>query len=158
MCDKFLFQGFSVGARVEVARQVFLSTTLGKSSRTGDTSSSLNKMFGMTFNQLPVLHLRASANYARFNSSFGSGSYESISLSRQMSENLRLEFLAGQQDFTSAVTTASRSRFLTSTWETNLGPHYYIQGNFTVNRGQMNYEQWLFSIGYRFDSKNKARQ
>jgi hypothetical protein len=115
-------------------------------------------MFGMTFNQLPVLHLRASANYARFNSSFGSGSYESISLSRQMSENLRLEFLAGQQDFTSAVTTASRSRFLTSTWETNLGPHYYIQGNFTVNRGQMNYEQWLFSIGYRFDSKNKARQ
>jgi hypothetical protein len=158
LCDKFLFQGFSVGARVEVARQVFLSTTLGKSSRTGDTSSSLNKMFGMTFNQLPVLHLRASANYARFNSSFGSGSYESISLSRQMSENLRLEFLAGQQDFTSAVTTASRSRFLTSTWETNLGPHYYIQGNFTVNRGQMNYEQWLFSIGYRFDSKNKARQ
>jgi len=31
-------------------------------------------------------------------------------------------------------------------------------GNFTVNRGQLNYEQWLFSIGYRFDSKNKARQ
>ena len=56
------------------------------------------------------------------------------------------------------MTTASRSRFLTSTWETNLGPHYYIQGNFTVNRGQLNYEQWLFSIGYRFDSKNKARQ
>jgi hypothetical protein len=158
LLDKFLFQGFSAGARVEVARQVFLSTTLGRSNRTGDTSPSLNEMFGVTFNRLPLLQLRASANYARFNSSFGSGSYESISLSRQLSENLRLEFLAGQQDFSSAVTTASRSRFLTSTWETNLGPHYYIQGNFTVNRGQLNYEQWLFSIGYRFDSKNKARQ
>jgi hypothetical protein len=158
LLDKFLFQGFSAGARVEVARQVFLSTTLGRSNRTGDTSPSLNEMFGVTFNRLPLLQLRASANYARFNSSFGSGSYESISLSRQMTENLRLEFLAGQQDFSSAVTTASRSRFLTSTWETNLGPHYYIQGNFTVNRGQLNYEQWLFSIGYRFDSKNKARQ
>ncbi|MFI5102892.1 MAG: AMIN domain-containing protein [Terriglobales bacterium] len=158
LLDKFLFQGFSAGARVEVAKQVFLSTTFGRSNRSGDTSSSLNQMFGVTFNRLPLLQLRASASYARFNSSFGSGSYESISVSRQMSENLRLEFLAGQQDFSSAVTTANRSRFLTSTWETNLGPHYYIQGNFTVNRGQMNYEQWLFSIGYRFDSKNKARQ
>jgi hypothetical protein len=158
LLDKFLFQGFSAGARVEVVKQVFLSSTLGRSNRSGDTSSSLNEMFGVTFNRLPFLQVRASANYARFNSSFGSGSYESLSVSRQMSENLRLEFLAGQQDFSSAVTTASRSRFLTSTWETNLGPHYYIQGNFTINRGQMNYEQWLFSIGYRFDSKNKARQ
>ena len=158
LLDKFLFQGFSAGARVEVAKQVFLSTTLGRSNGSGDTSSSLNKMFGITFNRLPLLQLRASANYARFNSSFGSGSYESLSVSRQMSENLRLEFLLGQQNFSSAVTSISRSRFLTSSWETNLGPHYYIQGNFTVNRGQMNYEQWLFSIGYRFDSKNKARQ
>jgi hypothetical protein len=158
LLDKYLFQGFSAGGRVEVARQVFLSTTLGRSNRSGDTSSSLNEMFGVTFNRLPLLQLRASANYARFNSSFGSGSYESLTVSRQMSENLRLEFLLGQQDFSSALTSVSRSRFLTSTWETNLGPHYYIQGNFTVNRGQMNYEQWLFSIGYRFDSRNKARK
>ena len=158
LCDKFLFTGFSAGARVEVLKQVFVSTTLGRSNRSGDTSSSLNEMFGITFNRLPVLQLRASANYARFNSSFGSGTYESLSVSRQMGENLRLEFLLGQQDFASAVTTANRSRFLTTTWETTLGPHYYIQGNFTINRGQMNYEQYLFSIGYRFDNKAKGRQ
>jgi hypothetical protein len=158
LLDKFLFQGFSAGVRVEVAKQVFLSTTMGESNRTGDTSSSLNQMYGLTFNRVPWLQLRASANYARFNSSFGSGSYESLSVTRQMSQNLRLEFLLGQQDFSSAVTTASRSRFFTSTWETNLGQHYYIQGNFTVNRGQTNYQQWLFSIGYRFDSRNAARQ
>ena len=158
LCDKFLFQGLSVGARVEVARQVYLSTTLGRSNRSGDTSSSLNEMFGITVNQTPWLHLRASANYARFNSSFGSGSYESLSLSRQLSETFRLELLAGQQDFSSAVTTANRSRFLTTTWETTLGPHYYIQGNFTINRGQMNYAQYMFSMGYRFDNKTKVHQ
>ena len=158
LLDKFLFQGLSVGARVEVAKQVYLSTTLGRSNRSGDTSSSLNQMYGVTFNRLPWMQLRATANYARFSSSFGSGSYEAVSVSRQMSENFRLEFLAGQQDFASAVTSASRSRFLTSTWETTLGPHYYIQGNFTINRGQMNYQQWMFSMGYRFDSKTKGRQ
>ncbi len=158
MLDKFLFQGFSAGARVEVARQVFLSTTLGRSNGSGDKSASLNQMYGIMFNRLPLLHLRAGANYARFNSSFGSGSYESLTVSRQMSEALRLEFLAGQQNFSSAVTAINRSRFLTSTIETTLGPHYYMQGNFTINRGQMNYEQWMFSIGYRFDSKTKAHQ
>jgi len=158
LLDKYLFQGFSAGARVEVARQVYLSTTLGRSNGTGDKSASLNEMFGITFNRLPVWQLRAAANYARFNSSFGSGSYESFSVSRQMSEALRLELLAGQQNFSSALTANNRSRFLTSTWETTLGPHYYIQGNFTINRGQLSYQQWMFSIGYRFDSKTKAHE
>ena len=158
LLDKYLFQGFSAGARVEVARQVYLSTTLGRSNGSGDKSASLNEMFGITFNRLPVWQLRAAANYARFNSSFGSGSYESFSVSRQMSEALRLEVLAGQQNFSSALTATNRSRFLTTTWETMLGPHYYIQGNFTINRGQISYQQWMFSIGYRFDSKKKAHQ
>jgi len=158
LLDKFLFQGFSAGARVEVARQVYLSTTLGRSSRSGDKGASLNEMFGITFNRLPLWQLRAAANYARFNSSFGSGSYESFTVSRQMSEALRLEVLAGQQTFSSAVTAINRSRFLTSTIETTLGPHYYMQGNFTINRGQVNYQQWMFSIGYRFDSKTKAHE
>jgi len=158
LLDKYLFQGFSAGARVEVARQVYLSTTLGRSNGSGDKGASLNEMFGITFNRLPVWQLRAAANYARFNSSFGSGSYESFSVSRQMSEALRLELLAGQQDFSSALTANTRSRFLTTTWETLLGPHYYIQGNFTINRGALNYEQYMFSIGYRFDSRTKGRQ
>jgi len=157
LLDKFLFQGFSAGARVEVAKKVYLSTTLGRSRRSGDTSSSLNEMFGITFNRLPGLHLHADAHYARFNSSFGSGSYEAVSFSRQINEALRLEVLAGQQNFSSALTAANRSRFITTTWETTLGPHYYMQGNFTINRGDLNYQQYMFSIGYRFDSKTKVR-
>jgi hypothetical protein len=158
LLDKFLFQGFSAGARVEVLKQVFVSTTLGRSDRSGDKSSSLNEMFGVTFNRLPWWKLRADARYSRFNSSFGTGSYESISVSRQVSDTLRLEFLGGQQNFTSSVTKNSKSRFYTSTVETTLGPHYYVQGNFTINRGQLSYDQYLFSFGYRFDNRAKGRQ
>ncbi len=153
LLDKYLFQGFTVGGRVEVMKQVWLSTNLGRSSRTGDTKSSFNEMFGLTYGRLPWLGLRADAHYARFNSSFGSGSYESVAFSRQMTDRFRLELLAGQQNFSSALTTAGRSRFLTSTVETSLGPHYYLQSSFTTNRGELSYDQFMFSLGYRFDSR-----
>ena len=153
LLDKFLFQGFSAGARVEVAKQIWISTNLGRSSRTGDATSSFNEMFGLTFGKLPWLGVRADAHYARFNSSFGSGSYEALTASRQVSDRWRLQVLAGQQTFSSAVTTNSNARFITGTVETTLGPHYYLQGNFTTNRGQLNYQQFMFSLGYRFDSK-----
>jgi len=156
LLDKFLFQGFSAGGRVEVWKQVWLSTNLGRSSRTGDSKASLNEMYGITFGRLPWIKMRADAHYARFNSSFGSGSYESFTLSRQLSERLRLEVLAGQQNFTSTVTTNNRARFLTGTVETTLGPHYYLQGSFTTNRGNLSYDQFMFSFGYRFDSKRRG--
>jgi hypothetical protein len=100
--------------------------------------------------------LRADAHYAQFSGSFGNGSYESFSLSRQMSDRLRLEVLMGQQNFASTLTTNTRGRFLTGTVETTLGPHYYLQGSFTTNRGDMSYDQFMFSLGYRFDSKRKG--
>jgi hypothetical protein len=40
--------------------------------------------------------------------------------------------------------------------ETTLGPHYYLQGNFTTNRGNLSYDQVMFSIGYRFDTKRRG--
>src|SRR5271166_4561420 len=156
LLDKYLFQGFSAGGRVEVWKQIWLSTNLGQSNGTGDAKSSLNEMYGVTFGRLPWVKLRADAHYARFNSSFGSGSYESASFSRQMSDRLRLEVLLGQQNFNSTVTTNNRGRFVTGTIETTLGPHYYLQGNFTTNRGDLSYDQIMFSIGYRFDSKRKG--
>ena len=157
LLDKFLFQGFSVGGRAEVLKQVWLSTNIGRSSRTGDAQSSLNEMYGITFGRLPFLKLKADGHYARFNSAFGSGSYESVSFSRQVSDRLRLEALIGQQNFNSTLTTANRARFLTGTVETTMGPHYYLQGNFTTNRGDLSYDQIMFSMGYRFDSKRRGQ-
>jgi hypothetical protein len=155
LLDKYLFQGFSAGGRVEVWNQIWLSTNLGRASGTGDAKSSLNQMYGITFGRIPFVNLRADAHYAKFDSSFGSGSYESFSLSRQMSDRLRLEVLVGQQNFASALTTNTRGRFITGTVETTLGPHYYLQSNFTTNRGDLSYDQFMFSIGYRFDNRRK---
>ena len=75
-----------------------------------------------------------------------------------MSDRLRLEVLLGQQTFASALTNNNRSKFVTGTVETTLGPHYYLQGNFTTNRGDMSYDQMMFSIGYRFDSRRKGEK
>lgn len=156
LLDKFLFQGFSAGGRVEIFKQIWVSSTLGRSSRSGDAKASLNEMYGLTFGRLPFLKIRTDAHYARFNSSFGTGSYESLSFSRQMSDRLRLELLLGQQRFASPITTDNRARFLTGTIETTLGPHYYLQSSFTTNRGDLSYDQLMFSMGYRFDSKRRG--
>lgn len=158
LLDKYLFQGFSAGGRVEVWNQIWLSTNLGRSSGTGDAKGSLNQMYGITFNRVPLIRLRADVHYAKFDSSFGTGNYKSFSLSRQMSDRLRLEVLLGQQTFASALTNNNHSKFVTGTVETTLGPHYYLQGNFTTNRGDMSYDQMMFSVGYRFDSRRKGEK
>jgi hypothetical protein len=62
--------------------------------------------------------------------------------------------LGGQQNFVSSFSSNSNSKFVTSNLEMNMGAHYFIQGGFTVSRGVVqNYDQWLFSLGYRFDSR-----
>jgi hypothetical protein len=71
LLDKYLFQGFSAGARVEVLKQIWLYTDLGRSNRTGDASTSLNQMYGITFGKLPWLGIRADARYSRFSSVLG---------------------------------------------------------------------------------------
>ena len=156
LLDKYLFQGFSAGGRVDIGKQVWLSTNIGQSTGTGDSKTSLNQMYGIAIGRIPKLNLRADIHYAKFNSSFGNGSYESFSLSRQVSDRFRLEVLLGQQKFASAITTNTNSRFITGTVETTLGPHYYLQSNFTTNRGDLSYDQMMFSIGYRFDSRRKG--
>jgi len=158
LLDKYLFQGFSVGARVEVMKQVSVYTQLGRSNRTGDARSSLNQLYGVTFTHLPWYGLRADVHYANFNSSFGSGSYKALSLSRTFAEQMQVELLTGEQSFNSLMTHQNHSWFVTSRIETNLGSHYFVQGNYTVNRGEMNYDQWMFTLGFRFDSKGVHRK
>lgn len=158
LLDKYLFQGFSFGARVEVRKQIFVYTQLGQSNRTGDSRNSLNQLYGITFNHLPWWGLRADLHYAQFNSSFGAGSYKAASVSRTFSDNLRLEVLGGKQDFNSALSTNSNSWFVTSNIETNFGPHYFMQGGYTINRGQLSYDQWMFTLGYRFDSRSRHQE
>ncbi|MGZ4731461.1 MAG: AMIN domain-containing protein [Terriglobales bacterium] len=155
LLDKYLFQGFSAGARVEVVKQIFVYGSLGQSNRSGDAKASLNQMYGITFGHLPWLGLRADGHYSRFNSSFGSGSYRAFSLSRNFTDDIRLEVLAGDQTFSSLLTTDDRSRFVNTNVDFAVGAHYFAQGGFTINRGQLSYDQWMFTLGYRFDTKGK---
>ena len=158
LLDKYLFQGFSVGARAEIVKQVFLYADVGRSNRTGDTKNSRNQMAGISFNHLPWWGLRADAHYSRFNSSFGDGSYKSFSLSREVTDTLLLSILAGTQNYTSTLASNNNSRFLNGNAEWSFGTHYFMQGGFTVNRGgALSYDQWLFTVGYRFDSKAKRK-
>ena len=157
LLDKYLFQGFSVGGRVEVMKGIFAYTSLGSSNRSGDAKSSLNQSYGLTFNKLPKIGLRTDFHYSRFNSSFGSGSYEALTFSRNLSEALRLEVLVGQQNFASLLVNTGRSRFLNANIETALGAHYFLQGGLGFNRGDLSYDQWHFTLGYRFDSKSKSK-
>jgi hypothetical protein len=158
LLDKYLFQGFSGGARLEIVKQIALYTELGRSNRTGDSSGALNKMYGITFDRIPWVELRADAHYSQFNSSFGSGYYRAASLSRTINERLRLEILAGDQAFISTLAGNQTAKFVTATMENDLGSFLFTQAGFTVYRGQQqNYNQWMLMLGYRFDSKWKRK-
>ncbi len=156
LLDKYLFQGFSAGARVEVAKSVWVYTNLGQSNRSGDAKPSLNQMYGVTFGHVPWAKITADFRYSKFDGSFGGGTYKTLTLSRNFRENFRWEFLAGTQSFASAMAKSTSSHFFTGNLETNLGSNYFLQSSYTYNRGGLqNYDQWSFTFGYRFDSRSK---
>ena len=106
---------------------------------------------------MPWIGTRTDLHYSKFNSTFGSGSYTSLSLSRNFNDNLRWEVLGGRQSFASS-TTRDISHFVTGTFEASLGPRYFVQSGYTWNRGAgQNYDQWMFTFGYRFDSRMKGK-
>lgn len=158
LLDKYLFQGFSGGIRLDVVKQIAVYAELGRSNRTGDSSNSLNRMYGLTFGRIPWVDLRADVHYSQFNSSFGSGSYRTASLSRSISDRLRLELLGGDQAFVSTLAGNQTAKFVTATIENDLGSFLFTQAGFTVYRGQQqDYNQWMLMLGYRFDSKWKRK-
>ncbi len=158
LLDKYLFQGFSGGVRVEVVKKMSIYTDLGRSSRTGDAKTSLNQMYGITFAKLPKIGLRADAHYSRFTSSFGAGTYRAFSLSRSLGDRFHFEALGGDQSFTSSLAGNQNAKFLTTNIDTSIGALLFLQGGFTMYRGQLqNYNQSYVTLGYRFDNKWKRK-
>jgi len=157
LLDKYLFQGFSGGVRVEVFRDWWVYTTLGRSNRSGDATPSWNQLYGVTAGRLPWLGVRADVHYTKFASSFGNGSYESVSFSRNFHDTMRWEVLGGRQSFASP-TLNDKSHFVTGNLEAGLGRHYFVQTGYTWNRGpSQNYDQWIVTFGYRFDSRSNRK-
>ena len=151
LLDKYLFQGFSGGLRVQPIDRLILSGNWGRSKRDGDSKSSLNQMYSAAWTKLPWIGVRADARYTKFSSSFGNGSYESVSLTKQIRDSLRLELQVGQQDFAGPLTRQNRSRFVNGQADWSLSEHYFLMGGWLSYRGEVqNYDQIFFTLGYRF--------
>jgi len=153
LLDQYLFQGLSGGVRVELPYRIAISTDVGRSKNNTDKASSWNQMYGLTFGEIRNTGLQLDLRYTKFNSSFGQGKYQYISLSRNISDRFRVQVQSGIQHLNSALSTNSNSKFVTSTMDWTIGPRYFFEGLFSWNMGtSMNYQQTNFTFGYRFGS------
>jgi hypothetical protein len=151
LLDKYLFQGLSGGVRVTLPYRLQVYTNLGRSSRTGDQRSSLNRMFGLAATNILGTGIRGDFHLSRFDSSFGRGEYKALTLSREVRETLQFQLQAGQQNYNSTLTAVTRARFITGSVDWFFATHYFLGGGLTVYRGQtQSYNQTYFTLGYRF--------
>ena len=151
LLDRYLFQGLSGGCRLEMPYRISLYTSLGRSNRRGDRQSSWNQMYGITFGRIGRTGIRADARYSKFDSSFGSGTYHSLLLSREIGENFRIELQAGEQTLASPLTSENFAWWVTTNFDWFLGLHYFLGGGYTIYRGAIQrYDQWFLNLGYRF--------
>jgi hypothetical protein len=158
LVDQLLFQGFSVGGRVELPKTISIYNSLGRSSATGDARSSLNQMYGVTMGRIWKTGIRGDVRYSEFNSSFGRGNYSALSLSRSFRDTLRWEFVTGKQNLVSSFTRNSSYRSLGGniTWFPKTP--VYFEAGFTRQQGTIqDYNQWYIGLGYRFDSFTQRR-
>ncbi len=102
LLDQYLFQGLSGGVRVEFPYRIALSTDIGRSKSSTDTASSWNQMYGITFGEIRNTGLQVDLRYTKFNSSFGQGTYEFISLSRNLADRLHVQLQGGMQHLNSS--------------------------------------------------------
>jgi hypothetical protein len=115
-------------------------------------------MFGATMANIWKTGLTADARYSKFDSSFGSGTYRTFTLSRDLGERLRLDLQGGQQAFTSPLVKNNSGYFTNLLVETDLGSHYFVESTFTTQRGgSENYNQWTSTFGFRFDNRSRER-
>jgi hypothetical protein len=158
LVDQLLFQGLSVGARVDLPKKISLYSSVGRSSQTGDARSSLNRMYGVTLGSIWKTGIRGDVRWSQFNSSFGHGNYSALTLSREFGENFRCEFMAGDQHLISPLSQNSSYRSLGSNIYWFPKSSIYFDAGFTRQQGVIqNYNQWYIGIGYRFDSYTKRR-
>ncbi len=151
LVDNYLFQGFSGDLRVDLPKQVSVYAGIGQSKASTDTKSSLNDAFGITFGNLFRTGLSLGLHYSKFDSTFGSGEYESVSLSRNLSEKLRLQILAGNQQFDSPLTANTAAKFINATLDWSIGRRYFLEGLYGWYDGNaLSYNQWSALFGYRW--------
>ena len=160
LLDRYLFQGLTAGARVELPWHITPYFSGGQSSTSSDTGKSTNLEGGVTFSRIPYTgRVQIDARYANFNSNFGSGLYKTLTLSRTLADRFQLSFQGGRQAFTSAFTTDTGSWFGNAYLDTNVGKNFFLETGYTTQRGgTADYSQFTAAFGYRFDNRAAKRR
>ena len=158
LLDKYLFQGVNGGARIEFPQRITGYFTVGRSSTSSDAKGSWNTMGGASMARIWKTGLTADARYSKFNSAFATGTYRTLTVSRELNESLRLNLQAGRQAFASPLSKDNGSYFGNFFVDANIGARYFVESSFTTQRGgTQEYNQWTSTFGYRFDNRSHAR-
>jgi hypothetical protein len=156
LLDNSLFTGLSGDLRFEFPKHISLYGALGKSNVTTDVRTSWNESFGVSWGNIWRTGLFVDAHYSKFNSSFGSGNYEAVSISKNITDALHFQFLGGEQKFLSTFTTNTNSKFINATLDYSFKRRYFIEGTFGwYNGNTLSYNQWSTLFGYRFGGLRK---
>ena len=156
LLNQYLFQGLSGDLRLELPAHISLYGAVGRSKASTDTKNSLNNAFGVTFGDIWHTGLFLDLHYSKFDSSFGSGQYESVSIAKSLSDRLRVQLMGGNQLFNSTFTTNSNAKFVNATVDWTIGRRYFLEGTFGWYNGTtMNYNQWSSVFGYRWGGTRK---
>jgi len=151
LLDKYLFQGLSGDVRLDLPKHLGFYASLGQSKSNTDTKSSLNQAYGISIGNIAGTGAFADLHYSKFNSSFGSGQYESVSLGRSVTETLRLQVMGGVQKFDSPLSTNTSGSFVNGIVDWNFARRYFLEGTLGWYQGTtLNYTQWSTILGYRF--------
>jgi hypothetical protein len=156
LLDQYLFQGFSGDVRLALPKRIGLFASLGESKTTTDKRNSLNQAYGVSLGQLWKTGILLDLHYSKFDSSFGSGKYQSVSLSKNLSEAFRIQVYGGHQNFYTPLSTNTNSNFVNGVVDFNVGPRYFLEGNFGWYHGtSLSYTQWSTVFGYRLGGFRK---
>jgi len=159
LLDKFLFQGLSGGASLQLPYHLVGFFSLGESSDSTDKKDSLNELFGLSVTQIWKTGFGADVRYSKFDSAFASGTYRTLSLNRHIGERFQLDLMGGKYDYSSSLAASSNSYFVNTLFDVDLGAKMFIQSAFTTQRGgTTNYNQWTNVLGYRFDNRANMRR
>jgi len=156
LLDKYLFTGLSGDVRFDLPKHISVYGALGKSNATSDTKNSWNEAVGISFGNLLRTGIFLDLHWSKFDSSFGSGNYESISISKNITDTLHFQLLGGNQKFTSTFTQNTNAKFVNVTLDYTFSRRYFVQGMYEFYSGNaLSYNQWSTLFGYRFGGLRK---